>query len=112
MEELKQSATNLADQAVNYASTFYDHMKVTTAIKTTNVVSGSLMIILVTCFILFCLLFAGIGTGLWLGHVMNNMQSGFFIVAGIYLLLAFLLFLQRKSILTPLKNFIVKKIYE
>lgn len=112
MEDLKKSAANLTDQATNYVRTFIDHTRVTTTLKATNVMSESLVVILITCFILFCFLFIGIGAGLWIGHSMNNMEAGFFIVGGAYLLIAFILMLFKKQITMPLKNFIVRKIYE
>lgn len=112
MEELKKSAANLASQASAYVNTLYDHTRVNATIKVTNVASESLMVILTTGLMLFCFLFIGIGSGIWIGHAMNNMEAGFFIVAGAYLLIAIIFLLLRKQILMPFKNLIVKKIYE
>jgi hypothetical protein len=112
MEDLKKSAATLTDQATEYVNTFIQHTRVRTTMKATNVISESLAAILVTCFFIFCFLFAGIGAGLWIGHRMNNMEVGFFIVAGAYLLIGLILLLFKKQITMPLKNFIVRKIYE
>lgn len=112
MEDLKKSAANLTDQATGYVNTFIEHARVRTTMKATNAVSESLVVIFVTCFFLFCLLFVGIGAGLWIGHTMNNMETGFFIIAGVYLLIGLIFLLCKKQITMPLKNFIVRKIYE
>jgi len=108
MEDLKKSAANLTDKATTYVNTFIEHARVSTTIKATNVVSESLAVIFVTCFFIFSLLFVGIGAGLLIGHTMNNIEAGFFIVAGAYLLIGLILLLCKKQITMPLKNFLVR----
>lgn len=113
IEELKSKASDLKDHVSEYGKTYIRLLKAKATRGTSNAVSA--ILVGITSFILafFILFFLGFGLGWWLGTVLNNRAAGFFIVAGFFLLLVFLLFALRKKVITPLiRNAIISKIYE
>jgi hypothetical protein len=71
-----------------------------TAVKSSDKV---LSISIISIFSFFILVFMSLGTALWLGKVLNDMASGFFVVAAIYVVLMIL-------ILVLVKPYISKQI--
>ena len=75
--------------------------------------SMSIMGIVILIFLVFILLFIGIGTAWWVGESMGNMKVGFFIVSGIYaILMSVVLLASRKFFIPGIRNLIIRKIYE
>jgi uncharacterized membrane protein len=74
-------------------------------------VSVSSMLSLITA--IFILLFGGLGAAWWLGEYLQNMKAGYFIVAGLYTLVLFILLAISQKIIVPgIRNIIIKKMYE
>jgi hypothetical protein len=81
--------------------------------QATVVASVSLMAILIGFLFMLVLFFGSLGVSLWLGELVNNSKVGFFIVCGIYLLVAVLMLVLRKKTLFPfVQNLIIQKVYE
>jgi hypothetical protein len=54
-----------------------------------------------------------VGGAIGLGFLLNNFAAGFFIVAGLYLILTVVIYYNRQNwIRNPIMNTIVKSIYE
>jgi hypothetical protein len=85
-----------------------------TLVEYTSLGAGMSVVGLVyTVFVVFTLLFAGLGAAWWIGESMNDIKSGFFIIAGFYAFV-FLLFMGvfKKKIIPLVRNKIIKQIYE
>ena len=113
MEGLKAKAENLSEHIGEYVETYVKLTVLKTTDKATGFASISIVGVMV-CFLSLCILiFAGIGAALWIGEALNNTKAGYFIVAGIYILITVLtIALHEKLILPVVRNFIIKKVYE
>lgn len=85
-------------------------------LKTVNTIAD-LVAALVTGFAIWVivflfLIFVSFGAAFYLGDLLGKWHYGFFIVAGIYIVLGILLYVFRNSLKTTLNNFIVKQIFE
>ncbi|RYF97961.1 MAG: phage holin family protein [Chitinophagaceae bacterium] len=113
MAEIKEKAEELIEHATDYAETYYKLSMLKLTEKTSAAGSGMIAAIILAVLAFFVLLFIGMGLSWWIGGMLENMIAGYFIVAGIYLLLILCIVLMRKSVIDPFfRNFIVKKIYE
>ncbi len=113
MEEFKTKAESLTDHVSDYIETYFKLTVVNATQKATGVASVSLIAVLVTFFFMFVFFFAGIGASMWIGETLDNMKLGYFIVAGFYLICAFIVVLIRKKIVFPyVRNQIIRKVYE
>ena len=113
MEELDTKTSNLANHVQDIAQTYYDLARINIAQAGAKTLARAIIFFLLAGLVLCVLLLAGIGGALYLGKLMYNTAAGYFIVAGIYLLIVLLLYLLRKSIVFPFfRNFIVRRIYD
>jgi hypothetical protein len=112
MEDLKSHGTNLKDDVIEYIDTSFRLFKIEVTGKSVNITSSGIVFITVVILFLFVLLFSGIGLGWWLGRTMNNMLSGFCIIAGIYAILGAVIWVFRKGVFKPIvRNILIRKIY-
>jgi apolipoprotein N-acyltransferase len=113
MEELKSKAGSLTQSISNYLDTFYKLALVNLTQKATNLTAGILAGITTLFLFILTVFFLGLGLAWWLCGLINSMAGGFFIVAGIFILLMVAIILLRKKLVFPLlKKAILKKIYE
>ncbi|HEY9046585.1 MAG TPA: phage holin family protein [Ohtaekwangia sp.] len=113
MAELKTKTENLVEHAGDYFETQIRLAMLSATDKATGIASQSLLVILVSVLALFVLLFSGLGFSWWIGHAIDNMVGGFFIVAGIYgILIAIVFLLYRKHLAPVVRNFLIARIYE
>jgi hypothetical protein len=113
MENLNTKAANLANHVQEIAQTYYDLARINVAQAGAKAVARAFLFFLLAGFILCILLLAGIGLSLYLGNLLHNAATGYFIVAGIYVVLVLFFYLLRKQIVFPfIRNFIVRKIYD
>lgn len=111
--ELKEKTDSLLDHAGDYVDTYYKLAMLNITEKTAKISSTIIGALLVVLFLIFVILFAGLGLSWWIGGMLENMTAGYFIVAGVYMLIILLLVAMRKKTIDPwIRNFIVKKIYE
>ena len=112
-EEKKDHFGNLKGHVSDYAKTYIALTKAKVASGTSNAVSGIAIGIVAFLLFFFFMFFTFFGLGWWLGGLLNSMAAGFFIVAGIFLLLIVLIFaLSKKVIIPKIRNTIISKIYE
>ncbi|MET0244798.1 MAG: phage holin family protein [Flavitalea sp.] len=113
MAEIKEKAEELIEHATDYAETYYKLGMLKLTEKTSAAGSGIIAALILAILSIFVLLFIGMGLSWWIGGMLDSIMAGYFIVAGIYLVVILCIILMRKSVIDPFfRNFIVKKIYE
>lgn len=113
MEEQRKPTEKLIETAGNIVETYRDLVTVSVVEHASLGASVSLIGILNLIFVLFVLLFAGLGSAWWVGENLNNMKAGFFIVGSFFVLLLLITLLTARKILVPqIRNLIIKKIYD
>jgi hypothetical protein len=104
IEKIKETARRLVD---NYR----DLVKLNAVEHTSLAASWSSLGVALLIFLVFALLFAGLGSAWWLGEAMNNLKAGFFIVAGFYLLIVIAAALSAKKVIPGLRNIFIRMMY-
>jgi len=113
MEDLKAKASDLTDSISDYVNTYYKLKVLNVADKATTIGSSAISSIVVLFLGIFVLLFSGIALSIWLGGLLENPALGYLIVAGLYLLIIFILVALRKRIVFPMiRNSLINKLYE
>jgi small-conductance mechanosensitive channel len=113
MAELKERADDLMDHAGDYIETYYKLGLLKVTEKSTAAGSAIIAALLLAILSIFFILFIGLGLAWWIGDMLDSIIAGYFIVAGIYLLIIICVIMMRKKMIDPfLRNFLVKKIYE
>jgi hypothetical protein len=84
MEENINSIESLIEKATEYGKTSFELAKLKAVDKTAEVVSSFLSHSLVLIIISSFLLFLSLGAALWLGEILGKFYLGFFIVAAFY----------------------------
>jgi hypothetical protein len=112
-EEIKEEAKDITGHIGDFLETYYQLLTIKLAQKVIDVTSSLINSIILAFLGLLFISFVGIGLAWWLGNVINNRAGGFFITAGIYLLIMFLLIAMRKKLIFPLlRNFLTRNIYD
>jgi len=113
MEDLKTSIGQLKDHASEYVKTYVDLAKVKATKGASNAAAGAAIGIVSFLLAFFFIEFLFIGLALWVGTLVDSTAGGFFIVAGVFLLLIILIFALRKKVIVPMiRNSIIRKVYE
>ncbi len=113
MAELKNKADDLIEHAGDYVETYYKLGLLKLTQKSSNAGSAVIAGILLGVLAFFFMLFLGMGLAWLIGDALDSVMAGYFIVAGIYLLLILCLVFMRKKLIDPFfRNLIVRKIYE
>ncbi|MBO9561854.1 MAG: hypothetical protein J7621_03735, partial [Niastella sp.] len=113
--EVKKDGTtsdNLADNVMDFAETYYKLTLVNITDKTSGVASSVVTFMAVFIIGIFVLLFIGLALGTWLGQLVNNTIEGYFLVAGLFLLIMLMIWAFRKKLMSGFRNFIIRKVYE
>ncbi len=113
MEEKQSILESLIDSAEDYGKSSIELMKLKAIRKLTEVVSSIAANTIVVCMILLFVFILSIGLSFYIGDALGKTYLGFFVVAGIYLLLTVILMIGSKPILKiPIGNAIVKQIID
>lgn len=110
IEERKELIEDLFEKVEAYIKTNVELIKLRTIDKLSVVIASlaSRFVLLVLFSIFF--LMVNIGLAIWLGQVMGQVYYGFFLIAGVYALLAMILFMFRDSIIkNPIINSIISQ---
>jgi len=111
IEETKETIEDLFEKAEAYVKTSAELYKLKTADKFSVIIASLVSRLIVIIFVLLCFLMINIGLAIWLGESMGHTYYGFFIVAGLYALIAFGLFIYRDPIIkNPIINSIISQI--
>ncbi len=100
MEDNHQnSKDSIIDKAKDYIETRIELLKLTLIEKGVRILANSITGISLFLILFFTILFASFGLGFYLSEVIGNTFAGFFIVAGIYLLLALLIYVLKDKVI-------------
>ena len=113
MDDNKTVAGKLIENARDIVETSYKLLVLKVVDKATRILSSALAAITFFVIGFFVVLFLGIGTAIWIGEALENMKAGYFITAGIFIVVILIIYLLRKKIVFPaLRDSIIKKFYE
>lgn len=113
MEELKANAQNLKKNVTEYVNTYMELTKIKVTQSASTAASGFAIAIMALVVGVFFLMFAFAGLAFWIGSLIGSIAGGFFIVAGIFLLMMLIIFALRKKVIIPfIRNAIISKVYE
>ena len=110
-EENKQQYPPIVDQIREYAETRIKLSKYKLIEKSTAIISGIIItLVIALCFIL-TFLFASFTLALFLGKVLGSYWEGFGIVALIYLAIALVAMASKTGFKKPLVNMMIKMLF-
>ena len=113
MDDIREKTTGLADHIEDLANTFYRLTLLNVVQKTTNIVSGAIVMIALFILGFFTLLFLGIALAWWLVDLVNSRALGFVLGAVFFIIiLAFIIMLRKKLVFPLIRNSIIKKVYD
>jgi len=111
MEE-KNKVEKLIGDVKEYAETKLDLVALNLQDKGSDIAASAASVVTLGIIILFVLLFLSLGAALILGNYFQDPSIGFFCIAGFYLIVFLLVYINRhKWIKLPLVNSILKKIH-
>ena len=111
MEDNTKLIESLLERVTDYGKTSYELVKLKVVDKTTDGLSSFLPNTVIVAILCSFLLFANLGLALWLGKILGELFYGFFIVAGFYALIAFIMHLfMRKWIKRILYDYMIKQL--
>ena len=110
MTENTTPIATLFERAEDYAKTTLNLLKLNAIDKTADLASSLVSLIAVIVTLVFSVLMLSIGLSFWIGHLVGEVYYGFFIVGGLYLLLAICFKVFRQQLIKyPVSNSIIKK---
>lgn len=111
-KNLKEKTSDLVDHLEDLATTFYRLSVVNITEKTSSITSGLIVTVITGVISLFILLFLGVALSLWLGDLIESRTGGFLLGAAVFVVIMVIVILLRKQIMSPIRNFIIRKIYD
>ena len=112
-EEIKEEAKDIVNHIGDFLETYYQLLTVRLAKTVVDITSSLINSIILALLGFLFLSFISLGLAWWLGNIVDNRAGGFFITAGIYLVIIVILVVMRKKLILPfLRNFLTRKIYE
>ena len=112
-EAIKEEAKDIVGHVGDLLETYYELLAIRLAQKVIDFTSSLINSIILAFLGLLFLSFVGLGLAWWLGNVVDNRAAGFFMTAGVYLVIIFLLIAMRKKLIFPfLRNLLTRKIYD
>ncbi|TXH55181.1 MAG: phage holin family protein [Bacteroidia bacterium] len=111
MFNIKEKIDEVVDNAENVARTYYK-LGVLNAIDKGSKIGSILIVSILSLFLVFIfLIFVLFGCAYWIGEALQNIKLGFFIVAGLTLLLTLLIVALNKKLVTPwIRNIIIEQL--
>lgn len=95
----------LIEKAEGYKNTTIELYKLKAIDKSAEVVSSLAVRLVIFMVVALCILIMNIGMALWLGELLGKLYYGFFVVAGLNVLVAFVFYYFRKPwIKVPVSN--------
>jgi hypothetical protein len=113
METTETRISDLTGNIREYIETRIDMVKLDAADTVATAASSMASWVAIAIASLFTLLLVTVGGAIGIGYLLDNYAVGFFILAGVYLLIALLVYVYRENwIRKPLINTIVKNIFD
>lgn len=101
----------LFERVVDYGKTSFELARLQAVKETSELVSTWIPHAIVLVFFSICILLFNLGLALWIGEAIENIYYGFFIVAGLYGVIAFALhFFFHKWIKKSIRQYFIKQI--
>jgi hypothetical protein len=111
MEDNTNLIESLLEKAADYGKTTYKLVKLKVVDNTTDRISSFVPNTIVFLVLGSVLLFFNLGMAFWLGKITGEFFYGFFIVAGFYALIAFILyFFMRKWLKRVFYDYFIKQL--
>jgi hypothetical protein len=112
MEKTFSKAEELVSHLKEYAENKVNVVKLHVAEKTSKIVANLVAVLFVAVFTLFFIGYASSAFAHWLGERTGKLYWGLLIVAGLYLLLAVILWLSRERIVRmPVLNALLQQFF-
>lgn len=113
MSELFNHINELADNTKEYINTKVEIAKLNAAEKISSLTSGIIARIAVAMIFALFLLFFSMAAGFALGEWLGKAYWGFLVVAGIYLLVAIIIWTTRERLIRmPIMNAIIHELFK
>jgi hypothetical protein len=110
---IKQQVEDLTDDIKDYVNTRYELLELKAMDKMSVIGSEVISAVLISLFGFLFIAFISAAVGFYLSTLIGDRYSGFFIVAGFYLILGIVVTVFKKKIMSkPVKNLIVKEMFE
>ena len=109
----KSRVEELTSHVMEYLDTRWDLLVLDMTEKSLTAASGIMTVLILTIFGGIALVFASLGTAIWLGQRMHSPVAGYFVIAGVFVaILALALTFARNYIRTVVTNSVLKSIKE
>lgn len=103
----------LTDHLKDYIQTNIDIVKLEASGRLATLSSAIISSVIIGLIVNLFIIFLSIGAGFYFGTLLGDTFTGFFVVAGIYLLLFLILYFSRKKLLiNPIRNAIVSTLLD
>lgn len=112
VDQPREEINLLFEKLNSYIQTTVELNKIRAASKVATIGSNLLHSAVSLAFLLLVLLSLTMALGFFIGDLLGKVYLGFFIVTGIYLLIAVVLYSTRKSSRAKLSNKIIKEIFD
>lgn len=100
----------LFEKAEDYGKTTIELLKLNAIDKSADVVSSIATKLAIAIVVLMFMSIINIGLSLWIGELLGKLYYGFFVVAGFYGLVIFVLYAFRSALIkTPISNSLIIK---
>jgi len=107
----KSRVEELTSHVMEYLDTRWDLLVLDMTEKSLTAASGIMTVLILTIFGGIALVFASLGTAIWLGQRMHSPVAGYFVIAGVFVgLLALALTFARNYIRTIVTNSVLESI--
>lgn len=109
MSEVKDHFDILITNIKDYINTNIQLVKLKVTDKSSEAIGGIVAIVIVAFILILFLVFLSTALAILISNLLESPSSGFFIMAGVYLIIGILLFANKeKWIITPLGNAMIK----
>jgi hypothetical protein len=112
MEPEKETARPIIDQLKDYAETRFKLLKYEVIERSTSIVADLITDIVIILALLLTFLFASFTLALFLSGVLHSYWQGFGCVALLYLLIAVLVMVAKRSFERPIINAMIRKLFK
>ena len=103
----------LLDKTIEYAETNVNLAKMKLINKGSSITSSFLAFLIIAVFVVLLIVLLSIGLSLWIGKAMGETYYGFFITAGIFLVLIFILYkIRGRWLKMPIANSLLQSLYK
>ncbi|MBC7383790.1 MAG: hypothetical protein H7296_12495 [Bacteroidia bacterium] len=101
----------LTDNLKSYINTLYELNRLKAIDKLSSMTADVTVYIILLLLFMLILSFISIGTAIWINICLGSSFSGFFIVAGVYVLMAIIVVAMKSKIIkVPVSNAIIKNV--